>query len=303
MLARRRLYFVRFRSAILMTCRRFATASVVIALAAVPLGAQPVLLQIRPRIGDTLSVWMKQRVEMTGTPTNCLESPAEQKRGSKAPARPEICAGQTRAMTTVMEVFSRAIVQKGWREGTTVLALTDSVRTSTTPGIGKAATPVRVRQRDNVFELRVATDGGAEVVNENASEELRRMFGQMPATLSRKPVSVGDTWTRQMRLPIGGETDAFGLVRATFQLDSLGRNGDMAYISMRGTLTHDRKAGSDSALGGSITGSIQLDRRLAWITQTRAVIDVTSVVQPAAGGSPMRVRTKITQQLQAGPAR
>lgn len=286
-----------------MTCRNFATALVVLALTAAPLGAQPVLLQIRPRIGDTLSVWMNQKVEMTGTPTDCLASKADQKRGSKAPSRPENCAGQTRAMTTVMEVFSRAIIQKGWRGGTTVLALTDSIRTSTSPGIGRHSKPVRVRGRDNVFELRVSTDGGAEVVNENASEELRRMFGQMPATLSRIPVSAGDTWTRQMRLPIDGETGAFGLVRATFQLDSLGRNGDMAYISMRGTLTHDEKEESASEPGGSITGSIQLDRRLAWITETRAVIDVTSVVQPTTGGGPMRVRTRITQVLQAGSAK
>ncbi len=129
------------------------------------------------------------------------------------------------------------------------------------------------------------------------------MFGQMPATLSRIPVSAGATWTRQMRLPIDGETGAFGLVRATFQLDSLGRNGDMAYISMRGTLTHDEKEESASEPGGSITGSIQLDRRLAWITETRAVIDVTSVVQPTTGGGPMRVRTRITQVLQAGSAK
>jgi len=264
-------------------------------MASVPVGAQPVLLQIRPRIGDTLTVWMKQKVEMTGTPAGCV--------ASKAQSRTEACSGQTRTMTNVMEVFSRAIIQKGWRGGTTVLALTDSIRTSNSPGIGKPTKPVRVRGRDNVFELRVSTDGGAEVVNENASEELRAMFGQMPATLSRKPVSVGDTWTRQMRLPIAGKAGAFGLVRATFELDSLGRNGDMAYISMRGTLTHDRKDGSDSELGGSITGSIQLDRRLAWITETRAVIDVTSVVNPTTGGGPMRVRTKITQLLQAGAAR
>ena len=278
-----------------MTCSWYRGAPLLLALASAPLGAQPVLLQIRPRIGDTLTVSMKQKVEMTGTPAGCV--------AAKGQSRAESCSGQTRTMTSVMEVFSRAIIQKGWRGGTTVLALTDSVRTSTSPGIGRSAKPVRVRGRDSAFELRVSTDGGAEVVSENASEELRAMFGQMPATLSRMPVSVGDTWTRQMRLPIAGKAGQFGLVRATFELDSLGRNGDMAYISMRGTLTHDEKDTSDSDLGGSITGSIQLDRRLAWITETRAVIDVTSVVNPTTGGGPMRVRTKITQHLHAGAAR
>jgi hypothetical protein len=270
-----------------------------VAFAAVPLGAQPVLLQIRPRIGDTLSVWMKQRVEMTGSPAECATSLSEPRRGSKS--RSNLCSAQPRTMATVTEVFSRAIMRRGGREGTTVLALTDSIRTSSSAG-GKPSAPVRVRGRDNVFELRVSTDGGAEVVNENASKELRAMFGQMPATLSRKPVSVGDTWTRQMRLPIAGESGAFGLVKATFELDSLGRNGDIAYISMRGKLTHDHTDGSDSELGGSITGSIQLDRRLAWITETRAVIDVTSIVKQGPGGG-LRVRTKITQLTKAGAAR
>lgn len=265
-----------------------------IVFAAVPLEAQPVLLQIRPRIGDTLSVWMKQRVEMTGTPAGCAASSAESRRSR---SRSDPCSAE-RSMTTVTEVFSRAIMRKGGRDGTSVLALTDSIMMSTSAGGGKLSKPVRVRGRDNVFELRVSTDGGADVVNENASDELRAMFGQMPATLSRKAVSVGDTWTRQMRLPIAGEKDAFGLVKATFQLDSLGKNGDIAYISMRGTLAHDHSDG-----GGSITGSIQLDRRLAWITETRAVIDVTSIVKPSGGGPSMRVRTKITQLSQAGAAR
>ena len=273
----------------------------VLFFAGAPLEAQPVLLQIRPRIGDTLTVWMKQKVEMTGTPAECAASSSDSRRSSKS--RNEVCSADPRTMTTVTDVFSRAIMKKGGREGTTVLALTDSIMMSTSAGRGKMSKPVRVRGRDNVFELVVSTDGGADVVNENASAELRAMFGQMPATLSRQRVSVGDTWTRQMRLPIVGEPDAFGLVKATFQLDSLGRNGDMAYISMRGTLTHDHTNGSDSELEGSITGSIQLDRRLAWITETRAVIDVTSIVKPKKGGSPMRVRTKITQLSQAGAAR
>ena len=94
-----------------------------------------------------------------------------------------------------------------------------------------------------------------------------------------------------------------GMVRATFRLDSLGRNGDIAYISMKGTLSHDHRDGSNSELEGWMSGTMQLDRRLAWITDTRAIIDVESMVRPATGGQPMRVRTKITQVLRARSAR
>lgn len=178
-------------------------------------------------------------------------------------------------------------------------AVTDSIRTSMSNGTAKRAAPTRLRQTNDEIDMRVATDGAAEVIDTNASDELRAIFGQMPAVLSRKPVSRGDTWTRQMRIPLAGELGATGLVSATFQLDSLGKNGDIAYISMRGKLSHDHSDGSVSELSGWLTGTMQLDRRLAWITETRAVIDATSTVQGISGGAPMVVHTHVTQQLKA----
>lgn len=271
-----------------MTFSRFAAAVAVLLIASTSAEAQAVLLRINPRVGDTLSVWMNQKVEMTGTPVGC---------GSQG------CSESTRTMTSVMEVFSRAIIRQQTAEGAMVRAVTDSIRTSASAGATKPKAPVRIRGRDETIELRVSADGSVEVVDEDASEELRALFGQMPATLSGKPVAVGERWTRQMRIPIAGRSQTSGLVRATFSLDSLGRNGEMAFISMRGTLAHDQRSGSDSDFSGSMSGSIQLDRRLGWISETRAVIDVMSVVQPAAGGRPMRVRTRVTQLLRAGSAR
>ncbi len=263
------------------------------------LAAQPVLLQISPHVGDTLNVRMNQKVEMSGTPAGCPSAYPEPKTSAKVPPPTRPCSESTRQMTTVMEVFSRAIVHQAGREGALVTAVTDSIRTSVSQGTGKSPAPARVNSRNDEIEMRVAPDGGAEVVDEDASEELRTVFGQMPAVLSRKPVSVGDTWNRQMRIPIAGEAGASGIVTATFQLDSIGRNGDIAYISMRGRLSHDHSDGSRSELSGWLTGALQLDRRLAWITDTRATIDATSTVQPAAGGSPMIVHTRLTQQLKA----
>jgi hypothetical protein len=104
-----------------------------------------------------------------------------------------------------------------------------------------------------------------------------------------------------MRIPISAEAGASGLVRATFRLDSL--DGDVAFISMKGTLSHDHTDGSDSELDGWLSGTMRLDRRLAWITDTRVVIDVESTIKPKGGGEQMRVRTRITQSLRARPAR
>jgi hypothetical protein len=114
---------------------------------------------------------------------------------------------------------------------------------------------------------------------------------------------VGEKWIRQMRIPISAEAGASGLVRATFRLDSLGRNGDVAYISMSGTLSHDHTDGSDSELEGWLTGTMRLDRRLGWITHTNVVIDAESTITPRSGGQRMRVRTKITQVLRSRPVR
>jgi len=54
-----------------------------------------------------------------------------------------------------------------------------------------------------------------------------------------------------------------------------------------------------------LTGTIQIDRRLGWITDSRSSIIVRSTIAsaPARKGeaqrSPMQVRTKITQWIRA----
>ena len=281
---------------------RFICGAAVMVTSASVSTAQPVLLQIKPHSGDTIAVKLHQKVEHSATPAECVASNPAPGRSARPPERKQACSAAPRQMTTVMEIFSRAIVQGVSREGALILAVTDSIRTSVARG-GKPGAPKRVGGREGSMKLRVSRDGGAEVIDSDASEELRAIFGQMPATLSRQSVSVGEKWKREMRIPIAGEAGAMGLVRATFQLDSLGKNGDIAFISMRGTLSHDHRDGSISELDGSMTGQMQLDRRLAWITETRAEIDVTSTYRSSAGGEPMRVRTRVTQLLKAGTTR
>jgi hypothetical protein len=261
---------------------------------------QAVLLQISPHAGDTLNVRLNQRVEMSGTPAGCPTGYVPPRRNTRVTPETRACAQGTRQMTTVMEVFSRAVIHKTDRDGALVTAVTDSIRTSMSHDGGKNPAPKRVKtQMDDEIDMRVATDGGAEVIDTDASDELRAVFGQMPAVLSRKPVSRGDTWRRQMKIPLAGEAGATGLVTATFQLDSIGRDGDIAYISMRGVLAHDHRDGSLSELSGSLRGTMQLDRRLAWITDTHATIDATSTVRTPEGSAPMVVHTRVTQQLKA----
>ena len=260
--------------------RRWAVGLVSAALFAQAAGAQAVLLQIRPRVGDTLRMHLSQTVEMAGT--------TRDQRGDKPST-----------MTTSVEVFTRAIAQQWTSGGTLMQTITDSVAmTPTTPG-SLAELRRRAMQAKPVW-LRVSTDGAMEMVDDgDPHSELRQLFGEMPAMLARTAVSVGESWTREMQIPLSSEPGAMGSVRATFRLDSLRRNGDIAYISMRGVLAHDHRDGSLSELSGSLRGTMQLDRRLAWITDTHAIIDATSTVQPPEGGAPMVVHTRVTQQLKA----
>ena len=269
-------------------------------LIAMPVSAQQVLLEIRPRVGDTMNVRLDQKVEMTGVPPGCATGYSGTQRTPGKQPVPRDCADATRQMTSVMEIFSKAIVQASSRNGSTVLAVTDSIRSAISGGANRAVKPRRIPASSQTIELKVGTDGGAEVVDADASPEVRAIFGEMPATLSRQRVAVGDTWQRRMKIPISTEAGASGTVRATFRLDSLGSNGDIAYISMKGTLSHDH---ADSELDGWMSGTMQLNRRLAWITDTRAVIDVESTVKPPGGGPSMRVRTRITQALRARSVR
>jgi hypothetical protein len=246
---------------------------VVLLIAAVStVDAQPVLLQIRPRVGDTIAVNLEQRLEIT-----------------------TLAGESSRRTTTVTQVFSHAIVNRTTSRGAEVTALTDSIRTATFPG-GKTPRLRRAEVKDPSMRLRFSTDGGAELLEGGKSAQLAGAFGPMPATLSGKAVTTGDQWDREMHLPVAGEDGAMGRVRASFRLDSLSDNGDIAFISMRGKLSHDHRDGSDSEVDGTMSGWIQLDRRLGWITDTRAVIDVESTVR-SRDGHPVKIHTRITQQV------
>jgi hypothetical protein len=261
---------------------------------ATPAQSQAVLLQIRPHIGDTLRMHLSQTVEMTGTKPGVRHD--------------------TSSMTTSIEVFTRAIAQQWTSGGTLMQTITDSVAMTPASLASLEDLKRRAMQSKPVW-LRVSTDGGMEMVDDgDPNSELRHIFGEMPAVLSRNPVAIGEKWTREMQIPLSSEPGAVGSVRATFRLDSLGRNGDIAYISMRGTMSRINTAGAAPAgpgygTSGQLAGTIQIDRRLGWITDSRSSIIVRSTIESAPDrrgdpkGAPMQVRTKITQWIRAMRAR
>jgi hypothetical protein len=278
--------------------RTYNLAFLAVAFLAQAAVSQPVLLQIRPHIGDTLRMHLSQTVEMTGTT----------RRGGRD--------SSTGSMTTSIEVFTRAIAQQWTSGGTLMQSITDSV--AMTPASSASLEDLKRRtMQSKRVSVRVSTDGAMEIVDgDEANSELRHIFGEMPAVLARGPVAVGEKWTREMRIPLSGDPGTLGSVRATFRLDSLGKNGDVAYISMHGTMSRINTPGAPPpgagyATSGTLLGTIQIDRRLGWITDSKSSIIVRSTIaaNPArkgsseAQGAPMQVRTKITQWIRAMRAR
>jgi hypothetical protein len=249
------------------------------------LAAQGVMLEMRPRAGDTLHLRLDQDVEVVAT--------------SKMRGR-----DSTWKMARTTRVHSRSIVERADRNGATLIAITDSavVRDG-------AAAPRRAMSGTRL-RLHVAPDGATHVLDAGGvlSPEASALVSQMPATLPGHALEIGDSWQHTVLVPIPGLPAGApaGKLVATFHLDSMSRYGDVAFVSMRGALARPTGGvalpqGGRFESSGTVIGQLQVDRRRGWLTSMRATIDVRSVLtpSPASGAAPMHVRTQVTQWLRA----
>jgi hypothetical protein len=275
--------------------RALVSAACVVSAAAAParaLDAQAVVLQIKPSLGDTLHMRLDQQTELTGTR--------------------RVGNGESvTSIQTTMRVFSRAVVEGSSKEGTLLRAITDSVRLSTTDEHARPMSEQTQRQlHGRSMRLRVAPDGTASVADERGGmpREMSEVVSLMPAAFPRAAVNVGDSWMREMPLPgasrlTPGGAPASGWLRAKFRLDSVARDGMIAYVSVRGDMDGETDSRNDSTTGpvlekGTVTGNMIVDRRRGWVSESRFVILVySSVALPGAAAVPMRFQTKITQRM------
>lgn len=260
--------------------RRRAAAACALAVA-VPglLGAQGVRLELRPHVGDTVSLRMDQTVETVAT---------QRVRGEDS----------TVSMQRGVTVFSRSVPLRVDRAGTTVLAISDSM--VVTDERGRTA---RLGLGGARASLHVAPDGATKVVDNAGmlSPEAAALVGEMPATLPADLVQVGATWTHATTVPIPGAGEAgAGRLRVTFRLDSLSRYGDVAFVSLQGTVARPKgEAGGGRTYesDGTVTGALQVDRRRGWLTSLRMTVTTKAALTRAPGEPPVHVRTKITQWM------
>jgi hypothetical protein len=243
-------------------------------LTAAPAAGQRVTLRIAPPEGDTLRMQLEQRFEVQ----------------SGEPAA---------VMSGAMRIWTHAVVLRRSHGFTELLSVTDSVRVypATT-----ALRPLRDAQRalqGRVVRLRVDDGGGMSLRNGSGVA-----FGggaEMPPMLPSHPVAVGESWKRDMRVPRSATRSSSADVQTTFRLDSLTSHGSMAYVSFQGAVSHDHSQDAPGTVGrtvGMLQGSMQVDRRLAWVTDSRMVVSVVSDVRPP-GKPATHARMRITQSLRA----
>jgi hypothetical protein len=250
--------------------------------AAVPVqaSAQRYLLQLKPSVGDTLRMELEEQREATGTT----------KFGG---------TDTTRTMSTRLRMVSRAIVQEKLRGAVTVLAVIDSVSLVTTDQHRRSTAA------GQQMLFRLAEDGTTRVLDEQtgANRGASELVSLMPAALPTQPVAVGDTWARSIPLVVGRAGDE-GSVRALFRLDSVSRDQNLAYISMRGEMKRDSvpagpPRGTRMQVSGTVSGALLLDRRRGWVTESRFAVLLRTTMVPVAtsGAHPVRFLTRITQRM------
>jgi hypothetical protein len=264
---------------------RDALATIAIAVAVgmsmpVDAWAQRYRLQLKPRVGDTLHMQLEEQREHTGTT----------KVGG---------SDSTRTMTTRLRMFSRAIVQEKLHSAVTVLAIVDSVSLVTNDQHARATS---AGQR---MLFRLSEDGTMRVVDVEvgANRGTSELVALMPAALPTHPVAVGDSWARSIPMVVARAAND-GVVVASFRLDSISRDEDLAYISMRGEMRRDSlpagpPRGSRMTVTGTVTGALLLDRRRGWLTESRFAVVLRTTMLPtaSAGAHPMRFLTRISQRM------
>ncbi|HYD54586.1 MAG TPA: DUF6263 family protein [Gemmatimonadaceae bacterium] len=264
--------------------RPAAGALLALALAATPLPAQRVLLELRPAVGDTIRMRVEQQTEVHG----------QRKRGGSVDAASRL--------TMTLRLWSRAIVEQRALRATTLLTVTDSAQLRTTDPHGQAvARRTQEMLAGRMLRLRVAPDGTAAVLGD-AEGDLSAMVAAMPAALPPKPVAVGEKWERSMPVPATNPLlRKPAAIRAVFRLDSLSADGALAWISVHGQLRPDEGgAPAEASMVGTVTGTILLNRRRGWLDQSQFAMEFRSIVgrpREAGAGAPMEITTRIIQRL------
>ena len=150
------------------------------------------------------------------------------------------------------------------------------------------------------MRLRLWPDGTV-TLNDGAASvphEVSELISVMPASFPTKPVKVGGTWTREMPVPAG---ESLGIpqgsvVRARFRLDSATADGELAWVTMTGTLVPATRKAAE-AVGGSVNGSLVVNRKRGWLSESHFLLVLQSVTGKGKADDSRQFRVKVTQSM------
>ncbi|HUX34505.1 MAG TPA: hypothetical protein VMV51_11610 [Gemmatimonadaceae bacterium] len=250
--------------------------------------AQRVRLEYRPHAGDTLRLVLDQRTEL---------------RARRLQHDTAVASSST---TSTLRIYSRVIVESTDSTGADVASVTDSVALGSNDR-HQAALSAQIQRAlaGYTLRLRMARDGSTRPLDPpTGASPLPVTAPLSPSTLPPGPVRVGDRWHGVLPVPPGGPfgPSADGALAATYRLDSLASGGRVAWISVTGAFVP--QADGDTAAGrvtGWVRGTLRLDRRRGWLTDSRFTIAMRSRVpaDPAAATGPMEFEMRISQHLHA----
>jgi hypothetical protein len=243
--------------------------------------AQRIVLELRPHFGDTVRMRLDQTSEVAGS-------------------RPDKTASSMQVSTT-LTMFSRAIVESSAPAGALILAITDSVAVSSTdPKALPLVQGTKAQLEHKQMRLKLSPDGTVTIIDPQTRvpREVTDLVAGMPASFPKGSVAIGDTWLREMAIPPSASLGVplGGMVRAAIRFDSV--TTDHAYLSLRGTVVQSgTPAASDQgALAGTVSGSMIVDRRRGWLSESRFLVQMRATVA-AVGAVPMQFRVKISQHM------
>ena len=242
--------------------------------------AQRIVLELRPRFGDTVWIRLDQSTEVSTS-----------RKGAVA-----------RPVVTTMSMFSRAIVEVSTATSAMILAITDSVDVASNDKAAAAGASETERQlAGRQMRLKLLPDGTVQMADDggNVPKQVGELVSLMPASFPRGSVTIGDTWLREMPIPPAGPSATPLVVRAAFRLDSISPDYDIAYLSMRGNVEEaSTGARNYPGLTGRVNGSMVVDRRRGWLSASRFAIELrTLVAPPNPGEPPVQYLMKVTQQM------
>jgi hypothetical protein len=205
-------------------------------------------------------------------------------------------------------MFSRAIVESAAPIASLILAITDSVEVTSNDEASRALGEQARRELEGrQMRLRLWPDGTVTLNDgaESVPREVSDLVSVMPASFPSKPVAVRESWTREMPVPAGESLGipAGSVMRARFRLDSVSADRNLAWVAMTGTLVPAARAASAArpardTVAGSVSGSMVVDRKRGWLSESRFRLVLTSsVARSDKAGDATHFTVRVTQTM------